>query len=111
MPSYTKRDVNKALAELRDHPETPIRRLADRFDIPRATLQNRLLKTKDTYSGHEKQQLLNSVKELRLDTYVSRASKLGNPITLPILLELAKEIRLSWTLRPSITPDLNSISR
>jgi DNA-binding Lrp family transcriptional regulator len=54
MPSYTERDVNKALAELRDNPETPIRRLADRFNIPRATLQNRLLKTKDTYSGREK---------------------------------------------------------
>jgi hypothetical protein len=111
MPSYTERNVNKALAELRDNPETPIRQLADRFNIPRATLQNRLLKTKDTHSGHEKQQLLNSVEELRLVTYVSRASKLGNPITLSILFELAKEIRLNRTLRPSITLDLNSISR
>jgi hypothetical protein len=111
MPSYTERDVNRALAELRDYPETPIRRLVDRFNIPRATLQNRLLKTKDTHSGYEKQQLLNSVEELRLVTYVSRAPKLGNPITLPILLELAKEIRLNRTLRPSITLDLNSISR
>jgi hypothetical protein len=71
MPLYTKRDVNKALAELRDHPKTPIRRLVDRFNILRATLQNRLLKTKDTYSRHEKHQLLNSVEELRLVTYVS----------------------------------------
>jgi DNA-binding Lrp family transcriptional regulator len=54
MPLYTERDVNKALAELRDHPETPIRQLVDRCNIPRATLQNRLLKTKDTYSGHKK---------------------------------------------------------
>jgi hypothetical protein len=38
MPLYTERDVNKALAELRDNPETLIRRLADRFDILRAIL-------------------------------------------------------------------------
>jgi hypothetical protein len=38
MPLYTKRDINKALAELRDHPETPIRRLADQFNILRTTL-------------------------------------------------------------------------
>jgi hypothetical protein len=111
MPSYTERDVYKVLAELRDNPETPIRRLADRFSISRATLQNRLLETKDTHSRYEKQRLLNSVEELRLVTYISRAFKLGNPITLSILLELAKEIRLNRTLRPSITLDLNSISR
>jgi hypothetical protein len=111
MPSYIEEDVNDVLEALNSDPSASLRTILDRFEIPRLTLKRRLLNLKTRSQSYKKEQLLSSVEELRLVIYVSRASKLGNPISLPWLLELAKEIRLNRALTPLVLLDLNSISR
>jgi hypothetical protein len=108
MPSSTEEDVYDALRALDEDSKAYLRTISE---IPQSTLKRQLLNWKTRSQSYEKEQLLNSAQESRLVDYVSRASKLGSPTSLPLLLELAKEIRLNRALTPSILPDLNLIFR
>jgi hypothetical protein len=71
IPLYTEKDVQAALSELRDNPKNSLLQITDYFNILRTTLRNRLLKTHNTKIRYKKQQLLDSVEELRLVIYIS----------------------------------------
>jgi hypothetical protein len=83
------------------------------FNIPFSILQNRLHSYKSTFQGYKNQQLLTSTKESTLVKWVSRLLKGGFPISLPLTLELAKEIRLNqYSLPPPLIlpPPITSAS-
>jgi hypothetical protein len=63
------------------------------FSIPPSTLKDRLRKVKSRNQSHEKQQLLSSMEENELATWISNASKLVVPTPLLLLKNLAEEIR------------------
>ena len=72
-----------------------IRACAKAFGVAYPTLRRRLLNKKTWNQVHESQQLLMSNEESTLVKWVSRLSKGGFPISLPLTLELAEEIRLN----------------
>jgi hypothetical protein len=111
MPTYSNEALEQALEAIRADRDLSTTRAAKLFGVPKSTLQNRLKNGKTRAISHESQQLLTSIEEEQLVAYVSRASKLGSPITLPILLELATEIREKRRLTPSTSPPLPPISR
>jgi hypothetical protein len=60
-----------------------------------STLYYQLNQRKSWKSAYENQQLLTSTEESTLVKWVSWWSKAGFPISLPLMLELAKEIQLN----------------
>jgi hypothetical protein len=92
MTSYTKEDVQNAIAASRNSEYPLISRCATAFNIPRKTLSNRLRKIKTRIQSHEKQQILTSIEEEELAIWISNASKLGVPTPLPLVKNLAEEI-------------------
>jgi hypothetical protein len=95
MTSYTKLDVQNAIATLRNTEYPLISRYVATFNIPRKTLLDRLRKVKTRIQSHEKQQILTSTKEEELAMWISNASKLGVPTLLPLVKILAEEIQLN----------------
>jgi hypothetical protein len=93
MPSYTKEDIQNAIAALRDTEYPSISRCAAAFNIPRITLLSCLQKVKTRIQSYEKQQILTSTKEEELAIWISNASKLGVPTLLPLVKILAEEIQ------------------
>lgn len=110
MPSYTAEDLTEAMISYRAGEYDSLRKCASAFGIPVTTLSKRLRDRKDRILAHENQQSLTSTEESTLVKWVSRLSKGGFPISLPLTLELAEEIRLnryplplSSTLPPPIS--------
>ena len=95
MPSYTKEDLTAAITSYRRGDYDSIRSCSKAFQIPYTTLQAYLNQRKSLFESHENQQLLTSTEKSTLVKWVSRLSKNGFPISLPLTLELAEEIRLS----------------
>ena len=93
MPSYTEEDIQNAIAAYRRGDYASISRTSAIFNIPRITLLFRLKKNKTRKQGHEKQQLLSTIEEEELVAWITNASKLGVPTPLPLIKNLAKEIR------------------
>jgi hypothetical protein len=103
MPTYSEDTLTIALAAYRNGEYTSIRKCAYAFNIPASTLSDRL-STRTLYAkSHESQQILSTAEEKALLKAITRLSKLGCPITLPLTRDLAEEIRLS-RLRLSSTP-------
>ena len=99
-------DLTAAIISYRTSEFDSIRACARAFGVAYPTLRRRLLNEKPRNQAHESQQLLTSNEESSLGKWVSRLSKGGFPISLPLTLELAEEIRLNqYPLpHPSILP-------
>jgi hypothetical protein len=93
MPSYTKEDVQNAIATLRNSEYPLISYYVATFNIPRTTLLSRLQKVKTWIQSYEKQQILTSIEEEELAIWISNASKLRVPMPLPLVKILIKEIQ------------------
>ena len=93
MPSYMEEEVQNALAAFRRGDYLTLRRTSTIFNIPSSTLLDRLRKVKTRKQSHEKQQLLSTIEEEELVTWITNASKLGVPTPLPLVKNLAEEIR------------------
>jgi hypothetical protein len=93
MPSYTEEDIQNAIIAFRRGDYTTLRRTSTIFNIPPSTLSDRLRKVKTRNQSHEKQQLLSTIEEEELVAWITNASKLGVPTPLPLVKNLAEEIR------------------
>jgi hypothetical protein len=93
IPSYIEEDVQNAIAAYNRGDHVSISRTAAVFSIPPSALKDRLRKVKCRNQSYEKQQLLSSIEENELATWISNASKLGVPTPLPLVKNLAEEIR------------------
>jgi hypothetical protein len=100
MPSYTAEDLTEAMISYRAGECDSLRKCASVFGIPVTTLSKRLRDRKDRILAYENQQSLTSTEESTLVKWVSRLSKGGFPISLPLTLELAEEIRLNRYFLP-----------
>jgi hypothetical protein len=103
MPTYSEEDLTNALAAYRNREFTSIRKCAYAFNIPYSTLAFRLSTRTSRSKSHESQQILSTAEEKTLLKAITRLSKSGCPITLPLTRDLAEEIRLS-RFRPNSTP-------
>jgi hypothetical protein len=103
MPTYSEEDLTNALAAYRNREFTSIRKCAYAFNIPYSTLASRLSTRTSRSQSHESQQILSTAEEKTLLKVVTRLSKSGCPTTLPLIRDLAEEIRLSY-FRLSSTP-------
>jgi hypothetical protein len=95
MPTYSKDTLFTALTAYRNGEYTSIRKCAYAFNIPASILSNRLSIRTSRSKSHESQQILSTAEEKTLIKVVTRLSKSGCPITLPLIRDLAEEIRLS----------------
>jgi hypothetical protein len=95
MPTYSKEDLTNALAAYRNREFTSIRKCAYAFNIPYSTLAFRLSTRTSRSQSHESQQILSTAEEKTLLKAITRLSKSGCPITLPLTRDLTEEIRLS----------------
>ena len=93
MPSYIEEDIQSAIAAYRRGDYASISRTSAIFNIPPSTLSDRLRKAKTRKQSHEKQQLLSAIEEEELVAWITNASKLGVPTPLPLVKNLAEEIR------------------
>jgi hypothetical protein len=103
MPTYSENTLLTALTAYRNGEYTSIRKCAYAFNIPASTLSNRLLIRTSRSKLNELQQILSTAEEKTFLKVVTRLSKSGCPITLPLIRDLAEEIRLS-RFRLSSTP-------
>jgi hypothetical protein len=103
MPTYSKDTLLTALTAYSNGEYTSIRKCAHVFNIPASTLSDRLSIRTSRSKSHESQQILSTAEEKTLLKVVTRLSKSGCPITLPLIRDLAEEIRLSH-FRLSSTP-------
>jgi hypothetical protein len=103
MPTYSEDTLITAITAYRNGEYSSIRKCAYAFNIPASTLFDRL-STRTSYSkSHESQKILSTAEEETLLKAITRLSKSGYPITLPLTRDLAEEIRLS-RFRLSSTP-------
>jgi hypothetical protein len=103
MPTYSEEDLTTALAAYRNGEYTSTRKYAYAFNILASTLSDRLSTRTSRSKLHELQKILLTAKEKTLLKAITRLSKSGCPITLPLTRDLAEEIRLS-RFRLSSTP-------
>jgi hypothetical protein len=103
MPNYSEEDLTIALAAYRNGEYTSIRKYAYVFNIPASTLSDRLSTRTSCSKSYESQKILSTAEEKTLLKAITRLSKSGCPITLPLTRDLAEEIRLSC-FRLSSTP-------
>jgi hypothetical protein len=96
MPTYSKEDLTNALAAYWNREFTLIRKCAYTFNIPYLMLAFRLSTRTSRSKSHESQQILSTAEEKTLLKAITRLTKSGCPITLPLTRDLTKEIRLSY---------------
>jgi hypothetical protein len=95
MPTYSEEDLTTAIIAYRNSEYTSIRKCAYAFNIPTSTLSDRLSTRTSRSKSHESQKILSTAEEETLLKAITRLSKSGCPITLPLTKDLAEEIRLS----------------
>jgi hypothetical protein len=95
MPTYSEEDLTTAITAYRNSEYTSIRKCAYAFNIPTSTLSDRLSTRTSRSKSHELQKILSTTEEETLLKAITRLSKSGCPITLPLTKDLAEEIRLS----------------
>jgi hypothetical protein len=103
MPTYSEDTLITALTAYRNGEYPSIRKCAYAFNIPVTTLSKRHSTQTSRTKSHELQQILSTTEEKALIKAITRLSKSGCPITLPLTRDLAEEIRLS-RFRLSSTP-------
>jgi hypothetical protein len=96
MPTYSEDTLLTALTAYRNSEYTLIRKCAYAFNILTSTLSDRLSIRTSRSKSHESQKILLTAKEETLLKTITRLSKSGCPITLSLIRDLAKEIRLSY---------------
>jgi hypothetical protein len=109
MPTYSEDTITTALTAYRNGEYTSIRKCAYAFNIPNTTLSERLRSRISRSKSHELQKNLSTAEEETLLKTITRLSKSGLPITLPLTKNLAEEIRLSrfrLTSTPTSYPPL-----
>jgi hypothetical protein len=111
MPTYSVDTLLTALTAYRNGEYASIRKYAYAFNIPASTLSDRLLIRTSRSKSHELQQILSAAEEKTLLKVVTRLSKSGCPVTLPLLRDLAEEIRLSRFRLNSIPTSYPPISK
>jgi hypothetical protein len=111
MASYTEEDLTAAITSYCNGEYDSIKTCSDAFKIPKSTFYHRLHGRKSSSGMHENQQSLTSTEESTLVKWVSRLSKGGFPMSLPLTLELAEGIRLNRHPLPSPSTILPPISR
>jgi hypothetical protein len=95
MPTYSEDTLTTALTAYRNGEYSSLRKCAYAFNIPRSTLSHQLSNRTSYVKSHESQQLLSTAEEKTLFKAITRLSKSGCPLTLPLTRDLAEEIRLS----------------
>lgn len=78
-----------------------IRKAAKHFQIPSSTLRRRLLGGKTRSTSHEMQQILTDAEEATLVRWIKQYTVTGTPITNPLLIELAYNIRNARVIHAS----------
>jgi hypothetical protein len=95
MPTYSEEDLTTALAAYWNSEYTSIRKCAYVFNILVMTLSKQLSTRTSYLQSYESQKILSTAEEKTLLKTITRLSKLGYPIILPLTRDLAEEIRLS----------------
>jgi len=95
MSTYSEDKLIKAITAYRNNEYTSIRKCSYAFSIPYSTLASRLSNRTSRSKSHESQKILSTAEEEVLIKWITRLSKAGLPITLPLTRDLAEEIRLS----------------
>ena len=103
MPTYSEEDLTIAITAYRNGEYTSIRKCAYAFSILHSTFSDLLTRATTRSRSHESQKILSTAEEETLLKSITRLSKLGCPINLPLTRDLAEEIRLS-RFRLSSTP-------
>jgi hypothetical protein len=103
MPTYSEEDLTTALVAYWNGEYTSIRKCAYVFNILVITLLKQLSTRTSCFQLHKSQKILLTAEEETLLKSITRLSKSGCPITLPLTRDLAEEIRLS-RFRLSSTP-------
>lgn len=111
MPTYSEEDLTLALLAFRNGKYTSIRTCAYAFNIPNSTLASRLSTRTSRSKSHESQKILSTAEEEVLIKWITRLSKGGYPITLPLTRDLAEEIRLSCFPLSSTPTSYHPISK
>jgi hypothetical protein len=111
MPSYTKDTLTTALTAYRNSEYTSIRKCAYAFNILHSTLIDQLSTRTSCSKSHESQKILSTTKEEALINSITRLSKLGVPITLSLIRELAEEIRNTYFYLSSTLTSYSPISK
>ena len=93
MPSQLEDNLSKAISSYREGSLSSIRACAAAFSIPLSTLSHRLSGRTSRSTAHTTQQILSTAEEEALVKWISRLSKAGCPITLPLTSSLVEEIR------------------
>lgn len=93
MPSYDEEDLQAAIASYKRGEYVSLSRTSRAFNIPRTTLQKRILRPNSKIQGNIKQQILSPIEEETLENWIYRAAKAGTPISLQLLIILAEEIQ------------------
>ena len=92
MPTYSEEDLTTALAAYRNGEYTLIRKYAYVFNILASILSNRLSTRTSRSKSYKSQKILSTAKEKTILKAITRLSKSGYSITLPLTRDLAKEI-------------------
>ena len=90
---YSEEDISEAIAAYREGQHTSIRKCANAFSIPRATLQIRVSGGVSRSTAHEHEQFLSTAEEKTFVKWISKLSKYGCPIPPSLARKLALEIR------------------
>jgi hypothetical protein len=111
MPPYSEDTLIRALIAYYNSEYPSIRKCAYAFNILVTTLLKRLSTQTSRSKSHESQQILSTTEEEALIKSITRLSKSGYPITLPLTRDLAEEIRLSCFRLSSTPTSYPSISK
>ena len=93
MPLQLEDNLSKAIRSYREGQFSSIRACATAFSIPVSSFAHTLSGRKSRSTSHVHRQILLTAEEESLIKWISRLSKAGCPITLPLTRNLAEEIR------------------
>ena len=111
MPTYSEDTLIAALTAYCNSEYPLIQKCAYAFNIPNTTLSKRLSTQTSRNKSHESQQILSTTEEKALIKAITRLSKSGCPITLPLTRDLTEEIRLSYFCLSSTLTTYSPISK
>jgi hypothetical protein len=111
MPTYSEDMLIIALTAYCNSEYPLIQKCAYVFNIPIITLLKQLSTQTSCNKSYESQQILLTTKEKALIKAITRLSNLGCPITLLLIRDLAKEIRLSCFYLSSTLTSYSPISK
>ena len=111
MPSELEENLYKAILSYREGRFLSISAYATTFSVPVSTLSHRLSGRTSRSTTHVYRQILSTAEEESLIKWISRLSKAGCPITLPITRDLTEEIRARRYALSSTPPSYPPIGK